>query len=181
MNTKPPFVLSTLLLAALVAACSGAATASGTPSSAPPSDPPAASPSPELEAPPGAGGGQDPGGPGAPGGPEAELVAPQPGQQNVSAVPIERFEAQAEGRTVTIAIYWASGVAPCSVLDQVILDVEPGTIAVTIREGTSDPNAICTMALQAKYTIVSLEVDPGTYTIRDASGGPAAPVEVTAG
>lgn len=170
MNTNPPFILRALLLAALVAACGGAATASGTPSSAPPSDPPAASPSPELEAP-----------PGAPGGPEAELVAPQPGQQNVSAVPIERFEAQAEGRTVTIAIYWASGVAPCSVLDQVILDVEPGTIAVTIREGTSDPNAICTLALQAKYTIVSLEVDPGTYTIRDASGGPAAPVEVTAG
>lgn len=171
-SLRPLFGL--LVVAALVAACAsgGAATASPSPSAAPsavPSAEPSLQPSGSAEA----GDGEEPG----IGIVDSELVEPQPGQQNVMSIPIESFEAGVDGRTVTLVIKWSSGVAPCSVLDQVLLDVGDDTIDVTIREGTSDPNAICVMMLQAKHTIVSFEVEPGTYTIRDTEGG-APPIEI---
>jgi hypothetical protein len=64
------------------------------------------------------------------------------------------------------------------VLDQVLLDVGDDTVDVTIREGTSDPNAVCVLMLQAKHTAVTVELEPGDYTIRDTEGV-AAPVELT--
>jgi hypothetical protein len=64
------------------------------------------------------------------------------------------------------------------VLDQVLLNVGDDTVHVTIREGTSDPNAACVLMLQAKHTVVSVELEPGDYTIRDTDGL-APPVEVT--
>jgi hypothetical protein len=109
---------------------------------------------------------------------DSELVEPQPGQQNVLSIPIEKLEAATGGRTITITAHWSSGVAPCSVLDQVLVNVGEGTIDVTIREGTSDPNAMCVLMLQAKRTIVSIEVEPGSWTIRDTEGM-APPIEVT--
>lgn len=138
----------------------------------------AASPEPTASASPEIGDGVPGPGEPAPGVPGSELVEPQPGQQNVIEVPIEKLEATADGRTVIMTAYWSSGVAPCYVLDQVLIDIGEGTIDVTIREGTSDPEAMCIMVLQAKHTVVSFEIDPGTWTIRD-SQGQAPPVEVT--
>jgi hypothetical protein len=126
---------------------------------------------------PGAGGGSDPGG-GAVIDPAGELVEPQPGQRNVMSVPLEKIEASVDGRVATITLHWSSGVAPCSVLDQVLIDSGDGTLGVTIREGTSDPQAICVMMLQAKWTVVELELEPGTWVIHDSEGG-ALPIEVT--
>ena len=172
MTVSARALLGFVVVAVLVAACAGAgASAAPVASPAPPgSAPPSASP--EV-------GSGDPGPVESRGGvPGSELVEPQPGQQNVVAVPIDQLEAAVDGRTVILTAYWSSGVAPCSVLDQVLIDVGEGTIDVTIREGTSDPEAMCIMILQAKHTVVSFEVDPGTWTIRD-SQGQAPPIEVT--
>lgn len=172
---RPLFGL--LVVAVLVAACAsgGAATAppaaSDTPSAPPSAEPsaPAAAPSASPDD-----AGQEPG----VGIIDSELVEAQPGQQNVVPIPIEVFEASVDGRTVTLLIRWSSGVAPCSVLDQVLVDVGDESIDVTIREGTSDPNAMCVLMLQAKHTIVRFEVEPGPYTIRDTEGG-ARSIEIT--
>jgi hypothetical protein len=166
-SLRPLLGLAVLSVALVACSAGGAATAPPT-ASPPPSAAPSASPDAQNGAP------VDPG----PGVADSELVEPQPGQQNVLSIPIEKLEATAEGRTVTITAHWSSGVAPCSVLDQVLLNVGDETIDVTIREGTSDPDAMCVLMLQSKRTIVSLEVEPGTYTVRD-SEGLAPPVEVT--
>jgi hypothetical protein len=172
-------IFGMLVVAAVVAACASGPTATGSPgagsSSGPgPSEAPSAAPSQAPSGSPDAGNGQPP----APGIVESELVEPQPGQQNVVPIPIEQFDATVDGRTVTLLVRWSSGVAPCSVLDQVLVNVGEQTIDVTIREGTSDPDAMCVMMLQAKHTIVSFEVEPGSYTIRDTEGN-APPVEIT--
>lgn len=164
-------VVAAVLAVTVLAACSGGS-AGSSPSGAPsptPTVPGTAAP--PSDSPPGAGGFE-------PGMPDSERVDPQPGQQNVMAVPIERLEASADGRTVTITAHWSSGVAPCSVLDQVLLNVSDDTVDVTIREGTSDPNAVCVLMLQAKHTIVTVELEPGDYTIRDTEGL-APPIELT--
>ena len=162
-------LLGLAVLSVALVACSAGGAATSPPSASPPaSAAPSTSPDAQTGAP------VDPG----PGVVDGELVEPQPGQQNVLSIPIEKLEATADGRTVTITAQWSSGVAPCSVLDQVLLNVGEETIDVTIREGTSDPDAMCVLMLQSKRTIVSLEVEPGTYTVRDAEGL-APPVEVT--
>jgi hypothetical protein len=168
-----------LVVAAVVTACASAPTATGSPaaggSSGPgPSEAPSTAPSQAPSSSPEGGNGEPP----APGIVESELVEPQPGQQNVVSIPIEQFDATVDGRTVTLMVRWSSGVAPCSVLDQVLVNVGEETIDVTIREGTSDPNAMCVLMLQSKHTIVSFDVEPGSYTIRDTEGT-APPVEIT--
>ena len=172
-----------LVVSAVIAACSSGGSPSVSPAaSGPPSTAPSAEPSGESSAAPSAAPGASneigAGAPPAPGIVDSELVEPQPGQQNVIPIPIERFDATVDGRTVTLQIRWSSGVAPCSVLDQVLVDLGDETIDVTIREGTSDPNAMCVLMLQAKHTIVRFDVEPGTYTIRDTQGT-APSVEIT--
>ncbi len=168
-----------LVVSAFIVGCSSGETPSGSPAtSGSPSAAPSAEPSAVPSADPGASNEDGAGVPPAPGIIDSELVEPQPGQQNVLPIPIERFDATVDGRTVTLQIRWSSGVAPCSVLDQVLVDVGDETVDVTIREGTSDPNAMCVLMLQAKHTIVSFEVEPGTYTIRDTQGI-APSVEIT--
>jgi hypothetical protein len=167
-------VIGLAVVALVLAACSAGAL---------PSDPPvdieAPTPAPSALPTQGEGGGADPGG-GAVIDPAGELVEPQPGQQNVMSVPLEKIEASVDGRVATITLHWSSGVAPCSVLDQVLIDSGDGTLDVTIREGASDPQAICVMMLQAKWTVVELELEPGTWVIRDSEGG-APPIEITVG
>lgn len=157
-----PAVALVAVALVLVACSSGGA--STEPSEPPASPPPAASGDPGIGVP-------EPGG--------AELVEPQPGQQNVHPVALERIDATASGRTITVDAYWTSGVDPCYVLDQVLVNVNDDlTVVLTIQEGTSDPDAICVMMAVPKHTIVSFEVPAsGTWTIRDSEGG-AAPAEV---
>lgn len=165
-----PFAL-VALVGLVLAACGGGA-ASAIPSAS--ASPPAA----DGSASPPAGEPSDAGTGAEPGVPDSERVDPQPGQQNVLSIPIERFAATVEGRTATITVHWSSGVAPCSVLDQVLVNVSDETVDVTIREGTSDPSAVCMLVLQAKHTVVTVDLEPGTYTVRDTEGV-AAPVELT--
>ena len=155
--------LAIVALGLVLAACSSGG-ASSAPSEPPASEPPAASGDPGI-------GNPDLGG--------VKLVEPQPGQQDVHPVSLERLDATASGTTVSVDAYWTSGVDPCYVLDHVqIHDNGDQTVDVTVIEGTSDPDAICVMMAVSKHTIFSFEAPgPGTWTIRDSQGG-APPVEV---
>ena len=61
-----------------------------------------------------------------------ELVEPQPGQQNVHPVPLERLDATASGTTVSVDAYWTSGVDPCYVLDQIQVDTNDSDMTVDV-------------------------------------------------
>jgi hypothetical protein len=153
-----------IAVAVLLSACASAGSSPARSDEAQPSEAPAASEPPGIGQP-------EPGG--------VELVEPQPGQQNVHPVALERMDATASGRVVSVDAYWTSGVDPCYVLDRVEVHLnDDQTVDVTIHEGTSDPDAICVMMAVAKHTIFSFEVpDTGTWTIRDSQDG-AQPVEV---
>ena len=76
-------------------------------------------------------------------------------------------------------VSWYGGVAPCSVLDSVTVDRAPGTIALTVIEGSSDLAAVCPEIAMLKATIVDLgELEPGNWTITSPNGD-ASPIQLT--
>ena len=179
-----PLVLAGLAAMLTVGACAGAAAPAA--SSAPPS----ASPPPSASAalPGGGGSSGDPGtGVGAPIDPapvdpatgQPTLVVAKPGQLNPRPLAASKLEATVDGRRLLVKVTWTSGVEPCNVLDSVVVDRSGTDIAITIVEGTSDPNAMCIEIAMFKATIVDLgELEPGTYTIA-SPGGDARPIVVT--
>jgi hypothetical protein len=193
MNTPTrlhrPLALVALTAVLTLGACAGAAapTASTSP---PPATPSPATPSPSAPAdlPGGGGSSGDPGtgiggpvdpGPVDPGTGQAKLVVPRPGQLNPRPLPAATLEATVDGRRVLVKATWWSGIEPCNVLDSVKVDRSGTDIAITLIEGTGDPNAICIEIAMQKATIVDLgELEPGTYTI-SSPGGDATPVVVT--
>ena len=179
-----PLVLVVLAVSVVLGACaSAAAPASSSP-------PPTASPAPSTpsDAPGGGGSSGDPGtgiggpvdpGPGDPGTGQPALVIPKPGQRDLRPIPAAVLEATVDGRRVLVTATWWSGVEPCNVLDSVKVERLGTDIAITLIEGTGDPNAMCIEIAMQKSTIVDLgELEPGTYTIT-SPGGDAAPVTVT--
>lgn len=107
-----------------------------------------------------------------------ELTIPQPGQLDVRDIPAELLEADVNGRSATLRITYTSGVEPCYVLDTVVVSPGDRTFAITLREGRGPADVVCIQIAKQKHTIVELgELDPGTYTVTDATGG-AAPIEV---
>ncbi len=174
------------------AACSGAAAPSPSPqSSAPPTAPPVASQPPTSVDPgntAGGGSGGDPGtGIGGPAGPtpvdpgagQPALVIPKPGQLDPHPVSPQQLRASVDGRHVLVKVTWTSGVEPCSVLDSVKVERSGMTIALTVLEGSSDPNAMCIEIAMVKATIVDLgELEPGAWTIT-APNSEAAPITLT--
>jgi hypothetical protein len=114
-----------------------------------------------------------------PGAGQPAPVVPKPGQLNPHPVAPTTLQASVDGRHVLVKVSWYSGVDPCNVLDAVRVDRSGTTIAITLIEGTSDPNAICAEIAMLKATIVDLgELDPGTWTIT-APGSDAAPLTLT--
>jgi hypothetical protein len=107
-----------------------------------------------------------------------ELTLPQPGQLDPRDIPAELLEAVVEGRAVTIGITYTSGVEPCYVLDSVVVAPGDHSFAITLREGHGPGDVACIEIAVQKHTVVELgELEPGTYTITDATGG-ASPIEV---
>lgn len=142
----------TLSVAMLLAACSAGATSSRA-----------------------AGTGTPGGDPGVGGG---DLTIPQPGQLDVHPIAADSLEAEVNGRAVTVRITFISGVEPCSVLDTIVVDRGQMAFAITLLEGHAPGNNICIEIAKVKHALVDLgELEPGTYTISDASGG-AAPIQV---
>ena len=186
--------LALLALVALLtfAACSGAAAPSPSPQpSAQPSAAPIASEAPASLDPGNAAGGGTSGDPGTgiggpagptpvdPGAGQPALVIPKPGQLDPHPVSPQQLQASVDGRHVLVKITWTSGVEPCYTLDSVKVERSGMTIALTVLEGSSDPNAMCIEIAMVKATIVDLgELEPGTWTIT-APKGEAAPITLT--
>ena len=184
------FLAATLALA--LGACSGAGSlpSATPPSSVAPSAPPIASP-PAVSVDPGGGGGGSDGNPGTgiggpigptpvdPGAGQPTLVIPKAGQLNPHPVAPQLLRASVDGRHVLVKVTWTSGVEPCYVLDSVKIAKSGMTIALTLFEGSSDPNGICIEIAMVKATIVDLgDLEPGTWTIT-APDGEAAPITLT--
>lgn len=110
-----------------------------------------------------------------------ELTVPQPGQLDVHPVMAESLEAAVDGRGVTIKVSWTSGIEPCYVLDTIVVDEAEKAFALTVREGHTPGDNVCIDIAKFKFALVDLgELDAGTYTISDATGG-APPIEVIVG
>jgi hypothetical protein len=192
-GASPFLALVALLTVMMLAACSAAAAPSPSPQpSAPPSAGPIAS-EPRASADPGSVGGGggtsgDPGtGIGGPAGPtpvdpgagQPALVIPKPGQLDPHPVSPQQLQASVDGRHVLVKVTWTSGVEPCYVLDSVKVQRSGMTIALTVFEGSSDPNAMCIEIATVKATIVDLgELEPGAWTIT-APDSEAAPITLT--
>jgi hypothetical protein len=163
------FTVAILSLLLVVAACGSAATPS-TPAT-PPADAPVTAPPDDGSTPdPGTGGGDLDG---------IKDVVPRPGQLDVRDISAETLLAEAGSGSITVTAVWWSGVEPCNVLDTVLVTAEGGGWSITLREGRGPEDVACiAIAEQHRTTFEIPDVAPGTYTIRDATGG-APPVEVT--
>jgi hypothetical protein len=155
-----------LLTATLLAACGGGGA----------TDAPSASPSgPDTpvvtEPPPSAGDGSDGSGGDLP--PDgAKVVVPRPGQLDVHPVSIETLTATVDGRQVTIAADWWSGVEPCTILDTIVVDQDGATFAITLQEGRGPEDVACIAIAELHRAFIDLgELEPGTYTVTDATDG----------
>jgi hypothetical protein len=114
-----------------------------------------------------------------PGAGQPALVVPEPGRQDPHPVAPTLLQASVDGRHVLVKTSWYGGVAPCSVLDSVHVEKGPGTIALTVIEGSSDQTAVCPELAMLKATIVDLgELDPRPWTIT-APGSDAAAIHLT--
>jgi len=161
-----------LSLAFVVAACGSTA--------------PAASPTPSpdtgVTSPPSGDPSVDPGGSvGGGGGGGGKRVVPKPGQLDVRAVTADQFGAAVDGSTVVVTATWTSGVEPCNVLDSIVVDRGADTFTITLREGHGPEDIACiAIAEQHTTTFEIPDVAPGTYTIRDSTGG-APDIQVVVG
>jgi len=157
-----------LSIAFVVAACGSAAAPTASPT-LPPEAPVTTPPDGRSGAPvdPGVGG--------------AKPVVPKPGQLDVRAVPADELTATANGSKITVTATWTSGVEPCNVLDTIVVDRGEGTFSITLREGHGPEDIACIAIAEQHVTTFEIpDVAPGTYTIRDATGG-AADIQVTVG
>ena len=110
-----------------------------------------------------------------------ELTVPQPGQLDVREIRADRLDADIDGRAVTLRITFTSGVEPCYVLDTIAIQKGDHSFALTLREGHGPGDVACIDIAKTKHALVELgELEPGTYTVSDTTGG-AAPIEFVIG
>lgn len=158
--------LLTFVLGLVLVACDASYGSSVEPTGAGPDTP--------VSAPPDDGSGGDPG-------PGGDLVVPQPGQLDVRPIAAEQLTATVDGSTIRVVATWTSGVAPCYVLDSIVVDRGDDAFTVTLQEGRGPGDMACIEIAQQYRTAFDIpDVAPGTYTIRDGAGG-APDIEVTVG
>jgi hypothetical protein len=168
-----------VLIVPVIAGCSSGAVASASPK--PSAAPPSATPSQAPSADPSSSVGTDLPIASDPGviDPAGKLVVPAPGQLDVHPISAETLTAAIDGRRVVITIAYTSGVAPCSILDSIMVQKGSGSFALTLREGHGPGDPICMMMAESKRTQVDLgELEPGDYRVSDATGG-APPIVVS--
>ena len=159
--------LGALILLAVIVAGACSAGAPG-PSASPTSRPPDA----VVTSPPDGGGA-------LPGEPRPQFVVPRPGQVDVHPVGIASLAATVRGRSVSVQAEWWSGVEPCNILDSIQVARNGSSFTVSLFEGHGPQAVACIEIAVLKAAVLSLgELDPGTYTIRPASGD-AQPIVVT--
>jgi hypothetical protein len=152
-----------LLLIVLLSACTAAAPASPPPTVEPSPD------APSVSAPP-----SDDGGNGSVDIPsdDAKVVVPRPGQLDVHPVSAETLRATVDGRSVRIAVDWWTGVEPCTILDTIVVARGDGSFDITLHEGRGPGEIACVAIAELHRAFIDLgELEPGTYVIRDATGG----------
>lgn len=129
------------------------------------------------------GSGESPAASGDPSGiePTGTLVKPRPGQIGVHAISASSLAAAVHGQRVVVTVNFWSGVEPCSILDSIQVQRGAGSFAITLRAGRGPEQVVCDMMAVAKRAIVDLgDLEPGSYTISDATGGaPAIAVTIT--
>lgn len=109
----------------------------------------------------------------------AQLVVPVPGQLDVHPVAIDRFIAEVADHHVAITAFFTSGVEPCFVLDSVVVQRGPGSVAITLVEGRGPGNVACRLMAVTKKTAVDLgELASGRYLITDSGHAPTVEVDV---
>lgn len=141
-----------LVLIVILAACSADAPVSSPPSVDPTPDTPIASEPPPADG--------------------AVVVVPRPGQLDVHPVSAETLRATVDGRSVQVAVDWWTGVEPCTILDTIVVERGEGDFAITLHEGRGPGEMACIAIAELHRTFIDLgELEPGTYTIRDATGG----------
>jgi hypothetical protein len=191
MKPTPSFVASRAVAVAavllVVAACSGGGAVPSSPGSSVASTSPSspALPSPSASSSggsiatdvppsdPGTGSAIDPSG--------GKLTIPKPGQLDVHEIKAESLSTVVDGRRVVLTIGWTSGVEPCYTLDTILVTKGDHSFAITLREGHGAEDVMCIQIAEMKRTEVELgDLEPGTYTITDATGGaPAIEVVVS--
>ncbi len=106
------------------------------------------------------------------------LVVPSPGRLQPHRVGATAVEARVVGGRVGARLTWWSGVAPCNVLDSIIVERAERRIRLTIVEGADRLDVACIEIAMLKASDVDLGVlDPGVWTI--TAYGEAPPVTVT--
>ncbi len=150
-----------LLSIVILAACTADAPASSPPSADPTPDTPIASDPPPADG--------------------AVVVVPRPGQLDVHPVSAETLRATVDGRSVEVSVDWWTGVEPCTVLDTIVVQRGDGEFAITLHEGRGPGEMACIAIAELHRSFIDLgELEPGTYTIRDATGG-APDIEIVVG
>lgn len=103
-----------------------------------------------------------------------KVVKPQPGQLDVHPVRAQALSTFHGGPHNLVNVDYTSGVQPCHVLDSVLITRSGNSIVLTLLEGHFPDAGVCSEITEAKRTIVDLgDLDPGHYTISDATGGAA--------
>jgi len=152
-----------LVLSGLIAACGGAVATPSGPPAVPPSDAPVA-----TNPPPSGGPGDDQRPPAG----GAKVVVPRPGQLDVRPVAAESLSATVDGRSVVVSVDWWSGVEPCTILDSIAVEREGNVVTIALREGRGPEDVACIAIAELHRAFIDLgDLEPGTYTIRDATGG----------
>jgi hypothetical protein len=111
-----------------------------------------------------------PGSSDAPGRPRRHLVEPRGGQVDLRPIAWTRARVARDDRTVTIA--FASGIAPCSVLDHVDVEDRPKAVTITLFEGHA-PDAgdvACIDIAQLKAVRILLERPLNGRELVDGAG-----------
>jgi hypothetical protein len=89
--------------------------------------------------------------------PDRRLVEPQDGQVDLRPIAWTRARVARDDRTVTID--FASGIAPCSVLDHVDVEDHPDAVTITLFEGHAPGagNVACIEIAQLKAVRILLD------------------------
>lgn len=111
-----------------------------------------------------------PPGPPEPVEPSPSPVEPTPGLQNVHPIQWQDATVGSDDRTVTLTFY--TGVPECYGLDRVDTEYNPGTIRITLYEGTVPGAQVCPEIAMFVSTTVVLDEPVDGRGIADGANGP---------
>lgn len=99
----------------------------------------------------------------------ATFVEPHPEAQGSQPVMWDKVSFDRE--TLGLTVYWTSGVEPCTVLDEIVVEVRDADVLVTVMEGAPPEAAAisCIMMAQTKRHTVTLDEDPGDRPFVDGA------------